>query len=322
MPGKIVYSCPFVPAEWIEAHGFQPSRVSPERYQKAAYQGACAYASAFTDLVETTDADAYILTTMCDQMRRMFDILPQSADKPVFLMNVPNTWESANSRRMYLDEILRLGRFIVRLGGKHPSDDKLADIMRKYDSNRTKLRNLRGTVNPRRYSEMIREFNSNQTISGVITETALKLDSVPVAIIGSPLMSAHMGLFDLVERHGGYIALDATETGERGIPAPFDRRRLGDEPLQTLADTYFSSIPDAARRPNSLLYQWLSGEIESRGIRALIFVRYVWCDIWHAEAQRMKEWFGLPFLDLDITGESNDISRNTTRIQAFMEMLK
>ena len=153
-------------------------------------------------------------------------------------------------------------------------------------------------------------------------DAVFKPGGIPVAIVGSPLMATHMDIFDLVERHGGYIALDATETGERGLPSAFDRRRLAEEPLSVLVDTYFTSIPDAARRPNSLLYQWLSREIESRGIRALIFVRYVWCDIWHAEAQRMKEWFGLPMLDLDITGESNDLSRNTTRIQAFMEMLK
>ncbi|MHB1457103.1 MAG: 2-hydroxyacyl-CoA dehydratase [Armatimonadota bacterium] len=322
MRRKIVYTCPFVPAEWIEAHGFRPSRVAPSRYQKAVYQGACAYASAFADLVETSDADACILSTICDQMRRMYDTIPQSVDKPVFLMNIPHTWETAGSQRMYLDEVLRLGRFMERLGGHHPTDEQLADVMRRYDTDRSRLRVMRGSVSPRRYSEMIRDFNANPSISGNAPETAPGLGGVPIALIGGPLMDAHMDIFDLVEKHGGYIALDASETGERGIPAPFDRRRLADEPLDVLVDTYFKSISDAARRPNSLLYQWLSREIESRGIRALIFVRYVWCDIWHAEAQRMKEWFGFPMLDLDITGESNDLARNTTRIQAFMEMLR
>lgn len=322
MPGKIIYSCPFVPAEWIAAHGFQPSRIAPSSYHKAAYQGACAYASAFADLVETSDADACILTTMCDQMRRMHDTIPQSVDKSVFLMNVPHTWETPNSRRMYLDEVLRLGRFMERLGGEHPTDERLTDVMCMYDATRERLRGMRGSVGPRRYSEMIGDFNADGSMPEQPREAAPKLNGVPVAIVGGPLMTAHMDLFDLVGRHGGYIALDATENGERGIPAPFDRRRLAEEPLRVLVDAYFGSIPDAARRPNSLLYQWLSREIESRGIRALIFVRYVWCDIWHAEAQRMKEWFGLPMLDLDITGESNDLSRNSTRIQAFMEMLR
>jgi hypothetical protein len=57
-------------------------------------------------------------------------------------------------------------------------------------------------------------------------------------------------LFDLVEEAGGRIALDATETGRRGQPRPFDRRRIAEEPLMELADAYLG-IADASRRPNS-----------------------------------------------------------------------
>ena len=58
-------------------------------------------------------------------------------------------------------------------------------------------------------------------------------------------------LFEMVERAGGRIVLDATEHGQRTLPRPFDPARVAAEPLEELADAYFDGIPDAFRRPNT-----------------------------------------------------------------------
>ena len=88
--------------------------------------------------------------------------------------------------------------------------------------------------------------------------------SVPLALVGGPLMQRDRVLFDLVEECGGRIVLDATETGQRGVRGPFDRRRLLEDPLMELAEAYFR-IPDASRRPNSELYQWLKDQLARAG---------------------------------------------------------
>ena len=130
-------------------------------------------------------------------------------------------------------------------------------------------------------------------------------------------------MFDVVEDFGGRIVLDATETGERGMCARFDRRRLQLDPLIELSEAYFGSIPDASRRPNSQLYNWLKYELTGRGVRGIIFRRYIWCDIWHAELYRLKQWSGLPVLDMDVSGDQKTLSLQTTqRIGAFLEMLR
>ena len=64
-------------------------------------------------------------------------------------------------------------------------------------------------------------------------------------------MDADYAFFDLVERAGGRVVLDATEGGERTLPRPFDPARLAADPFEELADAYFDAIPDAFRRPNS-----------------------------------------------------------------------
>jgi benzoyl-CoA reductase/2-hydroxyglutaryl-CoA dehydratase subunit BcrC/BadD/HgdB len=143
---------------------------------------------------------------------------------------------------------------------------------------------------------------------------------VPLALLGGPLTVSDLDLFDLVERHGGCVVLDGAEDGERGLPARFDRRKLADEPLNELADAYFGSIPDVFQRPNSRLYTWIAREVAAREVRGLLLVRHVWCDLWHAEVERLREWLEIPLLDLDL-GEAAPIAIKAGRIQAFLETL-
>ena len=63
---------------------------------------------------------ALVLTTVCDQMRYVAAMLEQRGSCPVFLLNVPSTWQTPAARQLYLDELRRLGRFLVQLGGKAP----------------------------------------------------------------------------------------------------------------------------------------------------------------------------------------------------------
>ena len=113
------------------------------------------------------------------------------------------------------------------------------------------------------------------------------------------------------------------EGGERTLPRPFDLERMANDPMQEMAGAYFDWIPDMFRRPNTKLYEWLGREIAAREVRGIIFRRYVWCDLWHAELQRLIEWSPVPVLGID--AGPDDISapnRVQGRIEAFLEMLR
>ena len=145
---------------------------------------------------------------------------------------------------------------------------------------------------------------------------------VPVALVGGPMVTDDFALFDLVESCGASVVLDATESGERTWPAPLDRRRVRDDPLGVLADAYFGHIPDAFRRPNQGFYEWLERELAERDVRGIICRRYVWCDVWHGELGRLKEWAPVPVLDIDVDDDmAATRTRTTTRVQAFLEVL-
>ncbi len=299
MERRIAYTSPFVPAEWIAAFGLSPFRVLPAggaSREEGLPRGACPFAHAFAREVEALARAGRIrgavFATTCDQMRRAAEALdaPGSA---LFVFNVPHTWKTPAAAGLYLEELKRLGRFLVGLGGKEPAREALVETCLRFDRERRAL------------------LEGRQLGRGI-----------PIALLGGPLWGEHRGIYGLVERSGGSVALDWTEWGERTLPAPFRRRFLLEDPLLELGEAYFGSIPAPFRRPNSMLYAGLSGEIRSRGIRGILLVRPLSCDFWQAEAARLAEWSSLPVVDVDLAGEAGSMGRAESRIQALMELLR
>jgi benzoyl-CoA reductase/2-hydroxyglutaryl-CoA dehydratase subunit BcrC/BadD/HgdB len=284
--------------------------------------GVCPYARAFIgQALSSPDVDAVVLTTTCDQMRRAAEWVTLAGGPPVFLMNVPATWQTPASVRMYRDELERLGRFLVQRGGQAPLLHRLVEVMEDYDVRRARLRGLVGTLTPRRASEAMRRFDLGEEIAPDEHVAGVVPRGTPVALVGGPLMNSGARVFDLIEQAGGLVVLDGTENGARTLPAPFDRRRLHDDPMLELVDAYFGTIPDAFRRPDTRLQQWLDRELAASGARGIIVWRYVWCDLWAAEVMRLREATGLPVLDVDISADEAGLARTANRIQAFLEVL-
>lgn len=333
----ILYTSPFVPAEWIAAHGMRPCRILPDSIKAAGSVGAgvCPYAQAFIEAVcSDKEMEAVVLTTTCDQMRRASELITRSCDRPVFLMNVPATWQTSAAQDLYQSELRRLGAFLVRLGGATQTHDTLTCVMSEYDRARAALREARTRVSARGYAEAVAAFGkAGQPRYARCDQSAARQSAgpgaacvtprgVPLALVGGALLACHFGLFDLIEQGGGTVVLDATASGERTVPAPFDPEGLARDPMEALAGAYFGSIPDAFRRPNAALYQWLQHKMAERGVRGILFHRYTWCDVWHGEAQRMKEWADLPFLVIDIGDDGKLDRRTATQIQAILETLQ
>ena len=326
---KVAHSCPFVPAEWIAAHGLQPCRIMPhcigtDPLPLGPTEGVCPYAGAFIrHVLSDGQYGAVIFTTTCDQMRRGAELVSRSSDTPCFLMNIPATWQTPAAIRIYTDEIHRLGRFLECIGGPRPSDDDLRGVMKEHESQRRRLREIRGCVSEKRYSQLVADFREYGAVpAGEITRgSVIDSDAPRVAVTGGPLLRDHFELFDLLAAAGGRMVLDATDTGYRTLPAPLDPKELIDDPFGQLVDAYFGSIPAAFRRPNGELYKWLHREISEREVQGIIVRRYVWCDTWHAEVRRIKEKTALPVLDLDVVDDQRGV-RLAGEIEAFVEMLR
>lgn len=323
---KVIYTCPYVPAEWIAAHGLKPCRIVPyfngTNSCIVRTEGLCPYVRGFINNISKEKDCITVFTTVCDQMRRGMDIVSSRLQTPVFLMNVPSTWQTVSSQKLYLDELKRLGNFLVQMGGKTPSDVTLAEIMLEYDKARKSILERNDKLSALQYAQLLEQFGKEGPNENRRMGFSPCCNSIPLAIVGSPLLKQDFEILEITELLGGRIILNATENGERGLCSPFNKRRLKENPLLELADTYFNSIHDASRRPNSELYKWLKIYLAEREIRGIISHRNIWCDIWHAELQRLKDWSGLPVLDIESTGDNKSTNQNTiNRIRAFMEML-
>jgi benzoyl-CoA reductase/2-hydroxyglutaryl-CoA dehydratase subunit BcrC/BadD/HgdB len=287
--------------EWIAAHRLQPHWLRPcatgERLAVSVSRGICPYAGAVIDAAQSEiEASALALTTICDQMRYAAATIDRAGRYPVFLMNVPSTWQTEAAKNLYLDELRRFGRFLEKQGGTPPGDAELSRVMLEFDR--------------ARFAQ-----DTPADLSSIPSK-------IPLAIVGGPMLKEDFDFFDLVESAGGRLVFDATEGGQRTQPRRFDPSKVADDPLQELADAYFNSIPDAFRRPNSGLYEWLGRELNRRHVRGIVFRRYVWCDLWHGELQRLKQWSPVPVLDID-EGQDDLAAPNRLqgRLEAFLEML-
>jgi benzoyl-CoA reductase/2-hydroxyglutaryl-CoA dehydratase subunit BcrC/BadD/HgdB len=336
----IAYCSPLMPVEWIAAHGLRPQwlslRPSMDRPSVANTRGVCPYAGAVIDAaLAGTDGAALVLATVCDQMRYAAALVGSRGRRPVFLLNVPSTWQTAAARDLYLAELRRLGQFLVQMGGTPPTDGALGRMMLAYDHARQSACAVRDRLSARQFSQLL------AALRGPLDEVSMELpnrcvkdaasakpsdaprEGIPLAVLGGPLLEADDALWDLIEQAGGRVVLDATEGGQRTLPARFDPIRTASDPLGELTAAYFGGIPDVFRRPNSGLYEWLGRELAARRVRGIIFRRYLWCDLWHAELHRLRQWSPVPVLELDVApGDLSASGRMQVRVEAMLEMLR
>jgi hypothetical protein len=223
---KVFYSSPWVPAEWIEAHGLQPCGVwFAEDLGCGALPlsaGVCAFSEAVLRFAETHHDAAMIFTTACDQMRRTFDAFAGSQPGRAFLFNLPATWQSPVALRIFRSEVERLGRFLEAHGGHAPTAKDLAQIIERRSQARKRLLESAPRCSARQYAEAIARFHWDGSVSVTDHPTPPSSRAIPLAIVGGPLTASQWGLLDLIEAAGTRIVLNATESGERSLLPPFE----------------------------------------------------------------------------------------------------
>lgn len=284
---KILYSSQYIPSEWISAHGLEPVR--PYYKFSEAYEGEgegiCPYAEMMYQNSLSGDIDAAVFTTRCDQMRRISELCRLSGENS-FLMNIPATWQNPVSVEIYKNELIRLSRFLTEISGKDVSYEKFKNLLIKKQLPVEKKRGKR------------------------------------IALMGGPDIGSDSDLINILGENCANITLDATEQGEITKPN-IDFENLEKDPVVEIANSHFKEMPDIAKRPNTQFYKKTAEIIKKRKVEGIIVRLYPWCDLWHAEVQRIKEYFGLPLLQItaDVNVEFEKDKRLQTRLKAFLEMI-
>jgi benzoyl-CoA reductase/2-hydroxyglutaryl-CoA dehydratase subunit BcrC/BadD/HgdB len=348
---QVFYTSPWVPPEWIKAHGLEPRGVwlGGDCRPLPLAAGVCAFAESAVRLVEAQPDSAVVFSTHCDQLRRGYDVAAGAASGRVFLFNLPTTWQTAVAGKIFASELERLARFMVAMGGHPPTTGALAETMGLYRWVRADLLEAAAELPARQFSEAVARFYSGRSINlgsqagralrcatgpvgtelaGAASRSGVRaLPGIPLAVVGGPLAAGQGNVLDAIERAGGRVVLNATEAGERSLGQRFvsdeDLRsaRTRSDLLHVLTRVFLDNCVDVFQRPNTRLYGWLKERLGARKVRGIVLWHYVGCDLWRAEAQPLREAFGLPVLLLDTNESAGDASRQVGRIQAFLESL-
>lgn len=358
---QALMTSPWIPVEWVAAHGLEVRGIwSLGRGccgPMPLSAGVCAFAESVVR-APAGDADSLILfATSCDQLRRGFDALPDKHRHRSFLFSLPvraTEGSTEVSHRMFRGELERLGVFLVRHGGKAPSGAVLRSEMAQNQARRlaieAALPNLDARATASRLagvSERLRDESGGaiSTFSGLpATATTRRWQSseppgvsgrpvsagsipyavterIPIAVIGGPLPRAQEAIFKQIESSGGRVVLNATENGEAQLIPVFDFSNASD-PLDVLVNSYLTGMTAVFQRPNKRIYAWLERKLQEREPRGIVLWLFTGCDLWRAEAQTLREAFGLPVLVLETDGSDCIAPRDVTRIEAFLETLR
>ena len=324
---QVFSTSPWVPPEWIRAHGLEPRGVwlGGDSRPLPLAAGVCAFAESVVRLAETHSGSAMIFSTHCDQLRRGFDVVAGGAPGRVFLFNLPATWQTGVAERIFASELERLSCFLVALGGHSPTIEGLAEAMTRYRLARSQLLEAAAHLPARQYGEAIARFHWDGSVNLRESVRAPGTDAIPLALVGGPLPAWQGHVLDAIESAGGRVVLNATEAGERSLgpafspeQAPVAAGALSDL-MRLLTRFFLDNCVDVSQRPNTRLYDWLRERLAVRNVRGIVLWHYVGCDLWRAEAQPLRETFGLPVLLLDANESAGDASRQSGRIQAFLE---
>jgi benzoyl-CoA reductase/2-hydroxyglutaryl-CoA dehydratase subunit BcrC/BadD/HgdB len=344
---EVFLTSPWVPAEWVMAHGLTPRGLFATGSAGASplAAGVCAFAQGALRSAELHRHSVVVFTTTCDQLRRTFDLAAEAANEYLFLFNVPATWQTAASRALFRAELGRLGRFLETHGGRAPTSADLASVMLRHDKQRQLLRSAAGSCPAQAYAEAVARFHWTGEASFKNSNQAHPASAVAIALVGGPFpgradrrasalapqdtgseleasLPASASTIEMIEHAGGRVALDATEAGERSLFPQLPNRDWSGDPVGALVDAYFDHAADVFQRPNTRLYAWLRERLGVRRIRGIVLRAFVGCDLWRAEAESLREAFGLPVLLLEADESPGCDAREAGRVQAFVEMLR
>ena len=322
-PVEVFLASPWIPPEWVRAHGLRPRALwlAPDFSQSTALlpAGVCGFAEAALAFAKNHPDAVVVFSSACDQLRRAFDSAILHNHRRVFLFNLPATWQSPVANRIYRAELKRLGRFLSSCGGQAPSPQILRREMSRAGSARQRLLQSADGCSARGFAEAIARF---QWDGEWAPPPRVTVKHTSIALLGGPFLSRDWPLLDEIETAGARLALNATDSGERALGPAYADALRAKSPFDALVRAWCDNIIDAFQRPDSRLYSWLKPRLAERRVRGLILWHYTNCDLWRAQAQSLREAFGLPLLPLETGGESGGAAGRRNRLQAFLEILQ
>ena len=285
----IGYICKYTPIEIFEALGEETCRIEPDvtNFNQAdtlMHPNLCSYAKGVVETVLDGQYDGIILTTCCDSIRRVYDVLKEKLPNTfVYLLDVPRITKEGGIA-FYEKRIREMISAYAAFFGKTFDEQALAEILR------TRL-----SESSRKRKQAERE--SNRTVR--------------VGILGA---RANTNIKKILDEHGAEIVFDFTCTG-------VERKLLLEKEniLYGYARGLISQFPcmrmEAAANREQMIGKYLD---RADGV---IYHTVQFCDNYSYEYAWLKERLPKPILLLETDYTRQSYGQILTRIEAFLESL-
>jgi benzoyl-CoA reductase/2-hydroxyglutaryl-CoA dehydratase subunit BcrC/BadD/HgdB len=320
----IGYTCPYIPVEIIAATGLRPYCLLHGNYdlmqQGTLYArvDACPLVRSNLAYVINNQKNfaALIGTTGCDMSHRMFDILSEHTDTPLFVLHMPRT----DNREIFYDEIDWLigqleeliGKKIkTRLGEQARIWETVRNRYRKFDEKRSAVPSVISSSD----FHLAAKYYYQGKIRDHLT-IATNDSSLPrVYLIGSEISYESNNFLELLETRFRIVG-DFT----CGI-SQFLNVTITEPDLNSIKRTYYDQTPCPYRRPNNTFYEYIADQINKRKCDGLVGYTLDYCDAYEFEMKHLETILDKPVLRIRNDYSFQKISQLKTRIAAFGELL-
>lgn len=276
----------------LESMGAEMVRIEPEATDfdladAALHPNLCSYAKAVLEDFAQKDYDGIVLTTCCDSIRRLYDVLhSRYPDKFIYLLDFPRIVNDF-SASLFEVQIKKLAEAYGKFSGNKFS----ADIFRK------KMPVCHGKIN------LNRGINNSGHPSVIIA-------------------GARCGrsFLDMVRKSGAYILSDITCTGLERKFNTTDMPENSSHLFRSYAGQLLCQVPcmrmtDLSRRKK--LWQQLTQEADG-----IVYHTVKFCDNYSFEYAAIRRKVGIPVLKVETDTTPQCEGQLRTRVEAFLESLR
>jgi benzoyl-CoA reductase/2-hydroxyglutaryl-CoA dehydratase subunit BcrC/BadD/HgdB len=346
------YFCNYAPRELIAASGAIPLRLADggtcdtkSRGERYVRSDACPFCKSCLDLFARDPlyrrVSAVVTASMCDQMRRLPEVISQQFGIPVLQMALPRTRADESTRELFRHEVNWLRVELERLTSQAVTPDRLLAAMREEAEKRRLLNSInemrRAPVPRVREQDILRLVAAANLLPApefiaTVTREMAVADEVPartwgdvprrLMLCGSVVAEQDLELIKMIEEQAA-IVTDLLCTGVRSF---IDRPSVPESGtieslLRGLADFYFDQPSCIHQRPNDGFYALARKLGADLRVHAVVLKTLLYCDGYNFEANRLERELGLPFLHIDTDYGEGNREQMRTRVEAFLETL-
>lgn len=295
------YICKYAPIEVFESMGVEMKRIDPQvtnftQADMKMHPNICSFAKGVLEDVMAGGYEGVILTTCCDSIRRLYDVLKQELpDRFIYILDTPRITKDAGIA-LYEGRIRKMIEAYEAFSGKTFEEEKLANILRK---------------KKKEQSISLGESGCGEDAASEAGTGRRAFRRKNIGLIGA---RANESIVQILQEKNVNLAFDLTCTGLK--------RKYLLEPEQVLTGYtrgLLSQFPcmrmEAASGRDELIERY-AGSVDG-----VIYHTVQFCDNYSYEYAWLKKRLDRPMLALETDYTKQSYGQILTRIEAFLESL-